>query len=316
MIRISDVYGARERLINVVYETPLMQMPETQGYIPYLKAENLQFTGSFKLRGAYNKISLLSEAELRRGLIASSAGNHAQGVAYAARQRNAKAVICMPANTPAVKVESTKELGADVVLVDGVYDDAYAKAMELQKEYGYTFIHPFNDDEVIAGQGTIALEILQELPDTDAIVAPIGGGGLISGIAFAVKQLKPSVKVFGVQAEGASSAFNYFTLGYSGGTDKAATFADGIAVKQIGSLTIDYISKYVDDIVTVSDEQILEAVKVAFTYMKIVLEGAGAAAMAAGISGKVPIAGKKIVFILSGGNIDLTTLSRLVLTGV
>ena len=282
----------------------------------YLKTECLQVTGSFKVRGAYYKISQLSEEEKKRGVIACSAGNHAQGVALAATRSGVKSLICLPDGAPISKVESTKALGAEVCLVKGVYDDAYAKALELKDKYGYTFIHPFDDVDVIAGQGTIGLEILDQLSDVDAIVVPVGGGGLISGLAFAVKSLRPDVKVYGVQAAGAPSMFNAMRDHKIETLESVSTIADGIAVKTPGEHTFEYVSKYVDGIVTVTEDEICSAILALIEKQKMIAEGAGAVSVAAVMFDKVPVKGKKVCCLVSGGNIDVTILSRVIKRGL
>ena len=282
----------------------------------YLKPENLQHTGSFKLRGAYYKISQLSEEEKSKGVIACSAGNHAQGVALGAAHAGIKALICLPAGAPISKIEATKALGAEVCLVPGVYDDAYAKAIELQHEHGYTFVHPFDDPLVIAGQGTIGLEILQEMPDVDAVVVPIGGGGLISGVAFALKTLKPDIEVYGVQAEGAPSMEESIAKNERIRLNSVSTIADGIAVKEPGVNTFEMVQKYVDKIVTVNDDEIAAAILYLIEKQKIVSEGAGAVPMAAVLFDKLPLKGKKVVCTVSGGNIDVTSLNRVITRGL
>ena len=282
----------------------------------YLKTECLQVTGSFKVRGAYYKISQLSEEEKKRGVIACSAGNHAQGVALAATRSGVKSLICLPDGAPISKVESTKALGAEVYLVKGVYDDAYAKALELKDKYGYTFIHPFDDVDVIAGQGTIGLEILDQLSDVDAIVVPVGGGGLISGLAFAVKSLRPDVKVYGVQAAGAPSMFNAMRDHKIETLESVSTIADGIAVKTPGEHTFEYVSKYVDGIVTVTEDEICSAILALIEKQKMIAEGAGAVSVAAVMFDKVPVKGKKVCCLVSGGNIDVTILSRVIKRGL
>ena len=282
----------------------------------YLKTENLQLTGSFKLRGAYYKISQLSEEQRAAGIIACSAGNHAQGVALAASRMGIKSIICMPDGAPISKVESTKALGAEVCLVKGAYDDAYAHACKLQQETGSTFIHPFNDDEVIAGQGTIGLEILDQLADVDAVICPIGGGGLISGVAYAIKTLNPGVKVYGVQAENAPSMARSVETGEAVTLDTVQTFADGIAVKHPGDVTFEMVRKYVDQVVTVSEDEIAAAILALIEKQKLIAEGAGAVSVAAAMFHKLPIEGKKVVCIVSGGNIDVNILSRVITRGL
>lgn len=314
---LDNVYKAGYALRNVVRKTDVIYAPKLRPDAElYLKTENLQITGSFKVRGAYYKMSKLSEEEKARGVIACSAGNHAQGVALAAQKNGIKAVICLPDGAPISKVEATKSYGAEVCLVEGVYDDAYKKALELRDEKGYTFIHPFNDVDVIAGQGTIALEIAEQIPDLDAVIVPIGGGGLISGVAYTMKMLNPNVKVYGVQASGAPSMANSVRDGRIETLDSVSTIADGIAVKCPGDLTYELCKKYVDEIVTVTDDEISAAILALMEKHKLVTEGAGAVAVAAAMFGKVDITGKKAVCLLSGGNIDVTILSRVIKRGL
>jgi len=282
----------------------------------YLKTENLQVTGSFKVRGAYYKISQLPEEEKKRGVIACSAGNHAQGVARAATMEGISSKICLPDSAPISKIEATKGFGAEVVLVNGVYDDAYLKAKELAEAEGRSFIHPFDDEDVIAGQGTIGLEILDQLPDMDAVIVPVGGGGLISGIAYVVKCLRPECKVYGVQAAGAPSMAKSVHDGCIEELSSVSTFADGIAVKKPGDLTYELVSKYVDEIVTVTDDEVASAVLTLIEKQKLIAEGAGAVAVAAAMFGKVDLKGKKAVCIVSGGNIDVNILSRVITRGL
>lgn len=316
-LEISEVYRAAQVLKDVARHPRLIGVtklnPEAE---VYLKPENLQHTGAFKLRGAYYKISQLTPEEKAKGVIACSAGNHAQGVALAATANGIKSLICLPAGAPISKIEATKRLGAEVCLVPGVYDDAYQKALELRDEHGYTMIHPFDDPLVVAGQGTIALEILEEMPDVEAIIVPVGGGGLISGIGFAIKSLKPDVKVYGVQAAGAPSMVESLKEGHREHLDNVATIADGIAVKEPGENTFDYCSKYVDEIVTVSEDEIAAAILALIEQQKLVAEGAGAVSVAAAMFNKVPIKGKKTVCIVSGGNIDVTSLNRVITRGL
>ncbi len=316
-LTIAEVYKAAKVLQDVARHPKLIGPtkinPEAE---VYLKPENLQYTGSFKLRGAYYKISQLSDEEKSHGVIACSAGNHAQGVALGATHNGIKSVICLPAGAPISKIEATKALGAEVVLVPGVYDDAYARALELQKEHNYTLVHPFDDPLVIAGQGTIGLEIIEEMPDVEAVIVPIGGGGLISGVAFAIKTLKPDVKIYGVQAKGAPSMVDSLKKGERVRLDNVATIADGIAVKEPGVNTFDLCSKYVDEIVTVSDDEVAAAILTLIEQQKLVAEGAGAVSVAAAMFNKVPIAGKKVVCLVSGGNIDVTNLNRVITRGL
>lgn len=317
MISLDKIYHAKYILKDVIRATDVIYAPHINERAQvYLKTENLQITGSFKVRGAYYKISQLSEEEKARGVIACSAGNHAQGVALAAQKAGIKAVICLPDSAPISKVEATKSYGAEVCLVEGVYDDAYEKALQLRDECGYTFIHPFNDELVIEGQGTIGLELCEQLPDLDAVIVPIGGGGLISGVAYAVKSLNPNIKVYGVQAAGAPSMKESIAAGHISTLPGVSTIADGIAVKTPGDVTFDICSKYVDDIVTVTDDETSAAILALMEQHKLVTEGAGAVAAAAAMFNKVPIEGKKAVCLLSGGNVDVTILSRVITRGL
>lgn len=317
MVTVDKIFAAQLVLKPVARKTDLIYAPKlSTDFDMYLKTENLQLTGSFKLRGAYNKISQLSEEERKAGIIACSAGNHAQGVALAASRMGIRAVVCMPDGAPISKVEATKALGAEVCLVKGAYDDAYAYACKLQQETGMTFIHPFNDDEVIAGQGTIGLEILDQLPEVDAVICAIGGGGLISGVACAIKKLNPKLKVYGVQAENAPSMRDSLAAGETVTLDTVATFADGIAVKHPGDTTFEMVKKYVDEVVTVSEDEIAAAILALMEKQKLVAEGAGAVPVAAAMFGKLPIQGKKVVCIISGGNIDVNILSRVITRGL
>ena len=315
MLTLDKIYHAAFVLRDVARRTDLIAA-QRLGEGLYLKTENLQLTGSFKLRGAYYKISQLTEEERARGVIACSAGNHAQGVALAATRMGIPSVVCMPDGAPIMKVESTKRLGARVELVKSTYDDAHDRAVELQQQTGMTFIHPYDDDLVIAGQGTIGLEILDQLPDAEAIVVPIGGGGLIAGVALAVKSLRPDIKIYGVQAAGAASMYNAFRDKTYETLDAVDTFADGIAVKTPGELTFEIIKQYVDDIVTVSEDEIAAAILALMENQKLVAEGAGATPVAAALFGKLPVAGKKTVCLISGGNIDVNILSRVINRGL
>lgn len=316
-LEISEIYKAQQVLKDVARHPKIIGPTElSRDCEVYLKPENLQYTGSFKLRGAYYKISQLSDEEKQRGVIACSAGNHAQGVALGAKHNGIKALICLPAGAPISKIEATKRLGAEVCLVPGVYDDAYAKALELKEEYGYTFVHPFDDPLVIAGQGTIGLEIIEELPDVEAIVVPVGGGGLISGIAFAVKTLRPDIKVYGVQAAGAPSMEQSMAENHSVHLDSVSTIADGIAVKEPGVNTFAMCQKYVDEVVTVTDDEISAAILALIEKQKLIAEGAGATPVAAVMFNKLPVKGKKVVCLVSGGNIDVTILNRVITRGM
>ena len=317
MLTLDNVYRAQDILQSVVRQTDVIHAPLLcKGLNLYLKTENLQTTGSFKIRGAYYKISQLTEEEKGRGVIACSAGNHAQGVALAAQKSGIKSVICLPSGAPLSKVEATKSYGAEVCLVDGVYDDAYQKALALRDEKGYTFVHPFDDEDVIAGQGTIALELMKQIPDMEAVIVPIGGGGLIGGIAYTVKTINPSIKVYGVEAAGAPSMKASVDGGAVQSLQSVSTIADGIAVKKPGGITYELCKKYVDDIVTVTDDEISAAILALMEKQKLVTEGAGAVAVAAAMFGKLPLEGKKAVCVLSGGNIDVTILSRVIRRGL
>ena len=312
MLTLDKIYHAAFVLKKVARKTDLIRATKLSKQCElYLKTENLQETGSFKLRGAYYKISQLTEEEKSRGIIACSAGNHAQGVAMAATQSGIQSLICMPDGAPISKVEATKQLGAEVRLVKGAYDDAYATALQLQEDTGATFIHPFDDDEVIAG-----LEILDELENPDAVVVPIGGGGLISGVAYAIKHLNPNVKIYGVQAAGAASMVKSQQEGTPITLDQAETFADGIAVKHPGDITYQLVEQYVDEIVTVSEDEIAAAILALIEKQKVIAEGAGAVSVAAVLFHKLPVEGKKVVCIVSGGNIDVNILSRVITRGL
>ena len=314
---LDNVYRASYALKDIIRKTDIIHAPKLRGDADiYLKTENLQITGSFKVRGSYYKMSTLSPEEKAKGVIACSAGNHAQGVALSAQKNGIKAVICLPDGAPISKIEATKSYGAEVCLVEGVYDDAYKKALELRDKEGYTFIHPFNDEDVIAGQGTIALEIMEQLPNIDAVIVPVGGGGLISGVAYTIKALNPKIKVYGVQANGAPSMYKSIKNGKIEQLQSVSTIADGIAVKTPGDLTYELCSKYVDDIVTVSDDEISAAILALMEQHKLVTEGAGAISVAAAMFGKLDIKGKKVVCLLSGGNIDVTILSRVIKRGL
>ncbi|MBR0443442.1 MAG: threonine ammonia-lyase [Clostridia bacterium] len=317
MLTLDKIYQAAFVLKQVARKTDLIYAQKLSGDNQiYLKTENLQVTGSFKLRGAYYKISQLTDEQRAAGILACSAGNHAQGVALAATRMGAKSVICMPDGAPISKVEATRALGAEVCLVPGAYDDAYEHARKLEAETHATFIHPFNDEEVIAGQGTIGLEILEQLNEVDAVVVPIGGGGLIAGVAYAIKALRPDVKVYGVQAENASAMAQSLHGHKIVSLDRVATFADGIAVKVPGDLTFSLIEQYVDDIVTVTEDEIATAILALIEKQKLIAEGAGAVSVAAAMFGKIPIKGKRVVCLVSGGNIDVNILSRVITRGL
>ena len=317
MLTLDKVFNAQTVLKNIIRETNVVRAYGIANDCElYLKPENLQITGSFKVRGSAYKIAMLSEEEKAKGVIACSAGNHAQGVALAATKNGIKSLICLPDTAPISKVEATKGFGAEVCLVEGCYDDAYEKALELRDSEGYTFVHPFDDENVIAGQGTIALEILGDLDNIDAIVVPIGGGGLISGIAYTAKQIRPTVKVYGVQVAGAPSMYNSVKDGEIECLSSVSTIADGIAVKQPGENTFHYVREYVDEIALVTDDEVSEAILALIEKQKMIAEGAGATAVAAVMAGKFDLKGKRVVAVVSGGNIDVTSLSRVIDRGL
>lgn len=317
MLSLDKVFNAQTVLKSIIRETNVVR---AYGIAPdcelYLKPENLQITGSFKVRGSAYKIAMLSEEEKRKGVIACSAGNHAQGVALAATKNGIKSLICLPDSAPISKVEATKGFGAEVCLVEGCYDDAYQRALELKESEGYTFVHPFDDENVIAGQGTIALEILNDLDNIDAIIVPIGGGGLISGIAYTAKQIRPSVKVYGVQVAGAPSMYNSVKDGEIECLSSVSTIADGIAVKKPGENTYALVKEYVDEIALVTDDEVASAILALVEKQKMIAEGAGATAVAAVMAGKFNLKGKRVVAVVSGGNIDVTSLSRVIDRGL
>ncbi|MGL5720937.1 MAG: threonine ammonia-lyase [Brevinema sp.] len=313
----DKVFLAAKALKGTVRQTELIKALRIGGKNDvYLKTENLQVTGSFKVRGAYFKLSQLTPEQKKQGVVACSAGNHAQGVALAAQKMGIASKIYIPTIAPLYKIEATKAYGAEVVLVDGLYDDAYQQSLKDSEGSGHTFIHPFNDEDVIAGQATIGLEILDQLDDVDAVVVPIGGGGLISGIAFIIKTLKPSCKVYGVQAAGAESMVRSIHSGNIETLNKVQTFADGIAVKVPGDLTFELCQRYVDDVFSVTDDEIATAVLTLMEQQKLVAEGAGATALAALLFDKIPLENKKIACVISGGNIDVSILSRVIHRGL
>lgn len=317
MITLDKVFDAAVVLKNIIRKTSVVPAVNIAPDCNlYLKPENLQRTGSFKLRGSGYKIAMLSDEEKAKGVIACSAGNHAQGVALAASKCGIESLICLPDSAPISKVEATKSYGAQVCLVEGCYDDAYNRALELKEEKGYTFIHPFDDENVIAGQGTIALEITKELDDIDAVIVPIGGGGLISGISYTIKSIRPDIKVYGVQAAGAPSMYNSINNGKIECLDSVSTIADGIAVKQPGENTFDLVQHYVDDIALVTEDEIASAILALIEKQKMIAEGAGAVSVAAAMFNKFPLKGKKAVSLISGGNIDVTSLSRVIERGL
>ncbi|MDE6790136.1 MAG: threonine ammonia-lyase [Clostridia bacterium] len=320
MLTLDKVYHAHYVLKEAIRQTDVIYSPtisNISGCNVYLKCENLQITGSFKVRGAYYKIAQLTDEEKARGVIACSAGNHAQGVALASKKFGIRSIICMPDGAPISKVEATRSYGAEVVLVPGVYDDAHNRAEELHEKNGYTFIHPFDDEDVIAGQGTIGLEIMEQVKDADIVVVPVGGGGLVSGVAYAVKSLNPKVRVYGVQSTGAPSMANSLEHHKIETLPSVSTVADGIAVKEPGHITFDICSKYVDGVVTVNDDQVSAAILTLIEKQKMIAEGAGAVALAAVLFNKIPNSkGKKVVCLVSGGNIDVTILSRVISRGL
>lgn len=316
-LTLDKIYHASYVLKEVIRRTDLIYAPKINPKANvYLKPENLQLTGSFKVRGSYYKISQLSEEEKARGVVACSAGNHAQGVALAATKNGIKSTICLPDCAPISKIEATKSYGADICLVEGVYDDAYQRALQLREEKGYTFIHPFDDVDVIAGQGTIGLELLGQLKNIDAVIVPIGGGGLISGVAFAIKSLNPAIKVYGVQSSGAPSMAQSLEHKKIERLTGVQTIADGIAVKEPGINTFDICSKYVDDVVTVTDDEVAAAILSLIEQQKLIAEGAGAVSVAAAMFNKVPIEGKNVICLVSGGNIDVNILDRVIKRGL
>ena len=317
MLKLEQFKEARERLNGVIKATNLIYSPifsEECGNEVYIKPENLQITGAFKIRGAYNRIALLDEESKKRGLIASSAGNHAQGVAYAAQKLGVKATIVMPKATPLIKVEATRKYGAEVVLAGEVYDEAYKEAKRLQEENGYEFIHPFNDDDVIVGQGTISLEILEELPDADILMVAIGGGGLAAGIAHCAKLLNPNIKIIGVEPEGAQCMKAAFENGSPVELCKVSTIADGAAVKLAGERTYELLKDVIDEIVTVSDYELMDAFLVLLEKHKLIAENAGILSLA-GLK-KIKEKNKKVVSVISGGNIDVLTISSMITKGL
>ncbi len=314
---LEALFRAKSNLKDVLLPTHLIHsLPFSEEFDNhvYLKPENLQKTGAFKIRGAYNKIMNLSDADRKKGIICSSAGNHAQGVAYAAQVLGVAATIVMPKTTPLIKVEATKNFGAQVILYGGVYDDAYTEAKRLEKEKNLVFVHPFDDMDIIYGQGTIGLEIIDELINVDYILVPVGGGGLISGIALAAKHLKPSVKIIGVEPIGAKAMKDSLDQNKRVSLDKVDTIADGVAVKAVGELTYDLVKEYVDEIVIVDDYELMDAFLMLVEKHKFVAENAGLLSLA-GLK-KLNVKGKNIVSLLSGGNIDVVTMSSLINKGL
>ncbi len=318
-LSLKEIQKVAEKLKGVInqtdlyYSTTFSMMSNNK---IHMKAENFQKTGSFKIRGAYNKITKLCDDEKKCGVIAASAGNHAQGVALAASKNGIKATILMPKNAPMAKVTATKNYGAEVLLYGNVFDETFKKALELQKNSESIFVHPFNDLDVIAGQGTIGLEILQQLPETDIILVPIGGGGLISGIALAAKAIKPDIKIIGVEASNAASMKNSIDKGQLLSLEKINTIADGISIKTPGDITFKICKEYVDDIITVTDEEIAGAILMLMERAKMVVEGSGATVIAALLNNKVQVKNKAIVPVLTGGNIDFNIISRIIERGL
>lgn len=317
MISMELLRDARCVLSPVINLTPMIP---AKGFVPdcrfYLKADCLQKTGAFKLRGAYYKLSTLTDEEKARGVIACSAGNHAQGVAFAARDMGIPATICIPAGAPLSKIEATRSYGANVVLVPGVYDDAHAEAVRLRDEQGLTFIHPFDDERVMAGQGTIGLEIAEQLPDVDVVLVPIGGGGLIAGVASALRQLKPACRIIGVQAAGAASMADSLRAGHILTLPEVHTVADGIQVKTPGEKTFAICREAVDEVVTVGEAEIASAILTVLERQKLMVEGAGAVGVAAAMYGELELRGKTVCALLSGGNLDVTMLERIITRGL
>jgi len=320
LINLENIYEAQKRISEVAVNTPLAFAPylsEISQSSVYLKKENLQVTGAFKIRGAYNKIASLSEEERTCGVIAASAGNHAQGVAMSASKFNIPAVIVMPESTPLTKVNGVKYFGADVILHGANYDEAYVYAIKYAKEHSFTFVHPFEDEEVMAGQGTVALEILDKCQDIDVVVVPIGGGGLMAGMSEAIKSINPKIEVIGVTASGAPAFTQSFALKEAVDTTSVRTIADGIAVRDTSSITLEYALKNVDKIVSVDDEEIASAILYLLEKQKLVVEGAGAVGVAALLHHKLTnIKNKKVAIVLSGGNMDVTLLSVIIEKGL
>ena len=318
-LKLQDIELAAQRLRPVLHHTELdmsSTFSEMTGGQIYLKCENRQKTGSFKIRGAGNKIAAIAERGEVKSVVASSAGNHAQGVALAAKNFGIPATIVMPASAPIAKVQATQGYGAKVVLSGDCYDDAYAKACEICREEGATFLHPYNDLEVIAGQGTLGLEILSDLPTADVVIVPAGGGGLLAGVAAFIKQINPRIRVIGVQAEGANAIARSFREKRYISTDEVSTIADGIAVKSPGDITVELINRYADDVVTVSDIEISEAILMLMERCKQIVEPSGATPVAAVLKGKVDVRGKKVVCLLSGGNIDVSFIQCIIEQGL
>lgn len=320
MIDIKQIYEAKERIKEVVVDTPFSYAPYLSQIAEcnvYLKKENLQVTGAFKIRGAYNKIASLSQAQMASGVVAASAGNHAQGVALSASKFNIRAVIVMPESTPLTKINGVKHFGAEVILCGSNYDEAYAYALKYGKENSLTFIHPFEDEAVIAGQGTVALDILEKCEDLDAVIIPVGGGGLIAGMASAFKSINPKIEVVGVSACGAPALKNSYDLGKAIDSTSVRTIADGIAVRDTSEITLKHILETVDTFISVDDAEIASAILFLLEKQKLVVEGAGAVGVAALLHHKLEhLKGKKVAVVLSGGNMDVTLLSVIIEKGL
>ena len=319
MVDLNQIISAREKMKGIIHETPLdfsQTFSDMSHNKVYLKLENLQKTGSFKVRGSINKLTSLSKEELSKGVIAASAGNHAQGVAYSSKRLNVPCTIVMPKGAPLSKIQATKNYGAEIVLEGDVFDDALSYAMELSEKQGLTLVHTFDDDEIIAGQGTIGLEILEQLPDVEAIICPVGGGGLIAGIAVAVKEKNPNVKIYGVEANACPSMTQSLLEKKPITVPSVPTVADGIAVKKPGVRNLEIVQKYVDDIVIVDELEIIRTMFMLLERNKLLVEGSGASSLSALLYEKLNIKGKKIVALLSGGNVDVNFISRIIERGM
>lgn len=314
MVSFEEIEQAARTLHGIAHRTPILQSStfnDLTGNKVWFKAENFQRIGAFKFRGAYNKISSLEAHERQRGVIAHSSGNHAQGVALASKLLGVQAVVVMPENSVLSKVEATRGYGAEVVFCGKEFDDRARVTAELQARHGYVLVHPYDDPKIIAGQGTVGLEVLQELPDLEYLLVPVGGGGLIGGCSIAAKRLNPKMKVIGVETEHANDAYQSFRAGRIVRIDRADTIADGMRTLSVGALNFDIIKKYVDDIITVSDENVIAMVRFFLERMKTLVEPTGAVAAAALLSSKLNISGKKTCAVISGGNVDLEGLNRL-----
>ena len=316
---LNQIISAREKMKGIVHQTPLdfsQTFTDMSHNEVYLKLENLQKTGSFKVRGSINKLTSLSKEELSKGVIAASAGNHAQGVAYSSKMLNIPCTIVMPKGAPLSKIQATKNYGAEIVLEGDVFDDALAHAMELSEKQGFTLVHTFDDDEIIAGQGTVGLEILEQLPDVEAIICPVGGGGLIAGIAVAVKEKNPNVAIYGVEASACPSMAQSLLEKKPITVPSSPTVADGIAVKKPGVRNLEIVEKYVDDLVTVDELEMIRTMFLLLERNKLLVEGSGASSLAALLYEKLNIKGKKVVALLSGGNVDVNFISRIIERGM